>query len=215
MLAPLIVSMPVWGFSLTTVLSCSLWAFVTLPKDLFQLDLHISTVPLLYPFGFVPRPSPLNVCFKPSLPFHVPFESLLTCGLPVLPLDVIQVYGSRGRAHRFDTGIRVWACVWVNSSRVSNALWHTAVTCMWVRGLRVACRVIRECTHNTVSTLRRLLVYMKYEAFAWHPLFSCCFRCWVLLTLFLKLLLSENKGRVEYLNKKIRSGVLWGTDLQM
>lgn len=136
MLAPLIVSMPVWAFSLTTVLSCSHRVpFVTLPKYLFQMDLHISTVPLLHPFGFVPRPFLLNVSSKLCLHFHAHFGSLLTCSLPVLPLDVIQVHGSWGQAHWFDAGIRVLACVCVNSSWVSNALWHTDVTNMWVKGL--------------------------------------------------------------------------------
>lgn len=131
MLAPLIVSMPERSFPLATVLSCSLWAFVTLPKDLFQLDLHISTVPLLSPFGFVPGPSLSNVRLNPwspsSCPVRVPLD--LRSPPPGLPLDAIQDHGSRGRAHRFDTGMRARACVWVNSSWVSKELqWTRAYT---------------------------------------------------------------------------------------
>lgn len=121
MLAPLIVSMPERSFPLATVLSCSLWAFVTLPKDLFQLDLHISTVPLLSPFGFVPGPSPLNVHLNPWLSMSMSLSNLPSPP-PVLPLDAIQDHGSRGWAHRFDTGMRARACVWVNSSWVSKEL---------------------------------------------------------------------------------------------
>lgn len=49
MLAPLIVSRPERSFPLATVLPCSRWAFVALPNNPFQLDLHLSTVPLLSP----------------------------------------------------------------------------------------------------------------------------------------------------------------------
>lgn len=166
MLALLIVSVPVLGlflfFCLTTALSCSHQApFVTLPKHLFQLHQHIAIVSLLYPFGFVPRLSPLNVRSKPNLHFHVPFGSLLTS---VLLLNTVQVYGSRGRAHWFDMGIRVWACVYVNSSWFPNALWHTAVTYMWVTGLWVAFRVITE-TFTLLHVYTLQILYSQASSF--------------------------------------------------